>query len=113
MQTVDKVVSLEDLKKMSEKMYGKLVKAVVDVEKNIMVIDVGMHSDAELFMLENGSKQKNLWGINIHPNNEKENWVEFDSMINIRPYANNRSRGVDNQVIQKYIISLVNKLVKE
>ncbi len=111
MQLVDKTISLEDLKKMSEKIYGKMIKAIVDTERNILVIDVGMHSDAELFLLDKGSKQENLWGINFHPNNDKKNWVEFDSIINIRPYDNNRTRGVDNPALQKLIISLVNKMV--
>ena len=113
MLLVDKEITLDQLKKMTERMHDNLVKAVVDTEKGSMLVDMEMHSDGELHLLEEGSKQGHLWGINIHPFKDKDNWVEFDSMINIRPSRGNRSRNVENPVIQKFIISLVNKLVTE
>ena len=111
MQLVKEKISIEELKKMTEKMHDKLVKAVVDTEKGTMVVDMEMHADGELHMLENEAKQKHLWGINIHPFKDKKDWVEFDSMINIRPSQGNRSRRVENEAIQKRIISLVHSLV--
>lgn len=96
---------------MSQKMFEGLVKAVVDVKKEIMVVDADLHADEEKFLLEDGSKQENLWGINLYPNLDGEDFIEFDSMINLRPYQNNRSRGVEDPKIQKRIISIVNKLV--
>jgi hypothetical protein len=112
MQLVKDKISVEELKKMSENMFGELVKAVVDVEQGIMVVDAELHVDEETFLLENGSEQDNLWGINIHPNNFPDgNWIEFDSMINIRPSLGNRSRSVENEQLRKKIITIVNKLV--
>ncbi len=110
---VDRKISLEELKVMSEKMFDDLVKAVVDTDKGIMVVDAIMHADIESYMLEKGSDQKDLWGINIHPTIEGDDWVEFDSLINLRPSWGNRSRGVDNQAIQKRIIDIVTKLVEK
>ncbi|PKL72234.1 hypothetical protein CVV26_02480 [Candidatus Kuenenbacteria bacterium HGW-Kuenenbacteria-1] len=104
-------INLKDLKQMSQNMFGDLVKAVVDVEKEIMVVDAELHADEEALLLENGSIQKDLWGINIYPEIQDENWIEFDSMINLRPSQENRSRGVDNLEIQKKIIVIVNKLI--
>jgi hypothetical protein len=112
MQVITEKISLSDLKTMSTKMYNHLVKAVVDIEKNIMVVDADLHADEEELLLEGGSEQQNLWGINIHP--EKigfEDFIEFDSMINIRPSWGNRSRGVEDLAIQKKIVEVVNKLV--
>ena len=107
-------ISLDELKKMSEKMYENLVKAVVDISREVMVVDAEFHSDEEELLLEDGSKQENLWGINLYPNNiESEKWIEFDSMINIRPYANNRSRYVEDSKIRDRITAIVNKLVKK
>ena len=64
--------------------------------------------------LEQGSQQKDLWGINIYPEQvENENWIEFDSMINLRPSAGNKSRGVDDPNVQEKIITIVNRLVKK
>ncbi|MFA6047737.1 MAG: DUF5674 family protein [Parcubacteria group bacterium] len=111
MKIVTDKITIAELKEMSGKMFGNLVKAVVDVEKEIMAVDAELHADEEALMLENGSKQENLWGINIYPEMEGEDFVEFDSMINIRPAQNNRSRGVESEEMQKRILEIVNKLV--
>ena len=114
MKTVDKNIELGELKEMSQKMFGNLVKAVVDIEKGIMAVDAELHSDEEAFLLENGSKQENLWGINIYPEFfEQDDFVEFDSMINLRPAQNNRSRGVDDPEIRKRILEIINKLISK
>ncbi|MDD5659872.1 MAG: DUF5674 family protein, partial [Actinomycetota bacterium] len=52
---------------MANEMFGNLVKAVVDVEKESMAIDGELHADEEVLLLENGSDQNDLWGINIYP----------------------------------------------
>lgn len=111
MQIVREKVTLDELKKMSEKMYNRLVKAVVDVEQGMMVIDAEMHSDAEMVLLNEGSQQEYLWGINLYPEMGSDNWIEFDSVINIRPSQGNRSRGVDDKIIQEKIKQIVNRLV--
>ena len=112
MQIIREKVTLAELKEMSEKMYNRLVKAVVDVENNVMAIDAQMHSDVEMLLLEEeGSEQENLWGINLYPERDPENWIEFDSIINIRPGQGNRSRGVEDKILQEKIKQLVNKLV--
>lgn len=112
MYLVEKNISIDELKRMSEKMFGNLVKAVIDVEKEIMVVDAELHSDQEEFLLEQGSNQTNLWGINLHPSKvDSENFVEFDSMINVRPSWGNKSRGVDNPVIREKIKTIVARLV--
>ncbi len=77
-----------------------------------MVVDGLMHADIESFLLEQGSDQNNLWGINIHPTVEGDDWIEFDSLINMRPSWGNRSRGVDDLATQKKIITLVTRLVE-
>jgi hypothetical protein len=89
-----------------------LVKAVVDIEKEVMVVDSELHADQEEYLLEQGSKQGNLWGINIYPEQVgNDSWLEFDSMINLRPSQNNRSRGVEDEIIRAKIITIVEKLV--
>jgi hypothetical protein len=112
MKLVTQGITLEELKEMSQKMFGCIVKAVVDLEKQIMVVDAGLHSDQEEELLESGSKQGDLWGINLYPDRyPKPEWVEFDSMINLRPSWKNFSRGVDDLQVQRDIHILVNKLV--
>lgn len=109
---VDKEITRLALQQMAEKMFGNLVKAVVDIEKGIMAVDVELHADAEAYLLENGSSQKNLWGINLYPEIYGDDFIEFDSMTNLRPSQGNRSRGVEDTKIQKKIKNVVNRLVK-
>jgi len=112
MVLVKEKITIDELKKMSEKMFGELVKAVVDIEQEIMVVDAELHADEEEVLLDGGSKQDNLWGINIRPGNlPNDNWIEFDSMINIRPALGNRSRYVNNPQIREKILKIVDKLV--
>jgi hypothetical protein len=113
MKIVADKISVAELKEMSKKMHNNLVKAVVDIERGIMVVDAAMHADEEMLMLEEGSQQENLWGINIHPYKARNEWIEFDSMINLRPSFGNKTRGVDDVNIQDKIKKIVNTLVTE
>jgi hypothetical protein len=89
-----------------------LVKAVVDIEKEIIALGGDLHSDEEIMLIEKGSRQQDLWGINIYPDKPKESWIEFDSMVNIRPRQNNYSRDVEDTEKKKKIIEIVNKLIQ-
>jgi uncharacterized protein DUF5674 len=109
---VDKPITREQLKAAAWPYYEEIVKAVVDVEKGIMAIGGEMHADEEKFLLEHGSKQEDLWGINVFPELEGPEMIEFDSLINIRPRIGNRSRGVENAEIRERIIQMVSTLVK-
>ena len=104
-------ISLAELKQMAEDRFGDLVKAVVDVSKKHLAFDAELHSDLEAMLLEAGSDQKNLWGINIYPGLEGDEFVEFDSMINVRPSQGNRSRGVDNPALRSEILSIVKEKI--
>ena len=110
---VSNPITLKELKDTASLRFGDLVKAVVDVEKRIMAIGASMHADEERFLLELGSLQDDLWGINIYPDSLKESRIEFDSMINLRPRQNNRSRGIEDVKLQEKIIEVVSSLIKE
>lgn len=89
------------------------IKAVVDINKEIIAVDSPMHYDCEQLLLENGSNQTDLWGINLYLDSDDINdLVEFDSMINIRPAQGNRSRGVENPETQAKIKEVVAKWLK-
>ena len=112
MKIINKKISIAELEKMAKRKFGNLVKAVVDIEEETMVVDAELHSDEEALLLQKGSKQKNLWGINIYPEIKTDDWIEFDSMINVRPSLKNLSREVNDPNIRKRIMEIVNKLVK-
>lgn len=112
MKLVQKKITIDELKKMSKSRFGNLVKAVVDVEKEIIAIDAELHADEEAYLLERGSKQKDLWGINLYPDKKGNDFIEFDSMINVRPSVDNLSRFVEDRDIRKLIVKIVGNLVE-
>jgi len=112
LKIIEAEISLKELRQLAEESFGDFVKAVVDIEKEIMAIDAELHSDEESLLLQNGSSQVNLWGINIYPHKANEGWIEFDSVINLRPSRGNRSRDVESSEIREKIIQIVNNLVK-
>lgn len=111
-QIISNHIARVELKTVAEQRFGDMVKAVVDIEKKIMAIGGELHADEEALLLESGSKQADLWGINLYPDNLTDEWIEFDSMINIRPNQKNRSRGVEDVETRKNIAAIVNSLVK-
>src|SRR6185436_14246425 len=104
---VNEPISIQKLREVGEELFGDMVKAVVDVEKEVMVVGSELHSDEEAFLLERDSRQENLWGINLYTNRAMPEMVEFDSMINIRPRQNNRSRSVEDPDLREQIIAIV------
>jgi hypothetical protein len=113
MKRVD-TISVAELKEMAKKMHEGIVKADVDLARNVIVVDMGMHADGEAYLLETESKQKDLWGINLHPDKYgTDEFVEFDSMINLRPSHGNYSRGVDDEATRSRIIELVDGVVHD
>ncbi len=112
MEIVTEGITLATLREMAGRKFGDMVKAVVDVERGIMAIDGELHADEEGLLLESGSKQANLWGINIYPDVAGDDWLEFDSLINLRPSQGNRSRGVDDPQIREKIKGIVSRLIR-
>lgn len=110
--TENEPITREELQLLALGRFGDLVKAVVDVERGIMLVDAEMHSDQEAELLAAGSRQQDLWGINLYPDLGGEDWLEFDSMINLRPSFGNRTRGVDDPAMQERITAVVHRLVR-
>lgn len=92
--------------------FGDMVKAVVDLGRGIMALGGELHSDEEAMLLDDGSSQGDLWGINLYPGAGEDDWIEYDSMINVRPSQGNRSRGVEDPGLRAAIERLVSELVK-
>jgi hypothetical protein len=111
-EIINEPIDKKYLTEAAGKRFGDMVKAVVDIKKEIMALGGELHADEKQILLEQNSKQENLWGINLYPDKTGEDFIEFDSMINIRPRQNNRSRGIEDKDIQKKIIKIVQKLVK-
>ncbi len=111
MEIITEAIDLATLREMAGRRFGEMVKAVVDVEREIMAVDAELHADEEEALLARGSAQADLWGINLYPDVAGKDWIEFDSMINLRPSQGNRSRGVDDPDIRRRIAEIVCRLV--
>ncbi len=111
-EILESPLTLEILKDIAKNSFGDMVKAVVDVNRELIAIDADLHSDLEAMLLADGSSPENLWGINIYPDLSGDEFLEFDSMINMRPSQGNMSRGVDDEDIQRKIILLTSKWIK-
>jgi len=111
MKIITQHVTLDELGRMAAGMFGNMVKAVVDVDREFLAVDGELHSDLEALLIEKGSMQQSLWGINLYPEMAGDDFIEFDSMINMRPSQGNRSRGIENAQLRKTIIEIVSKMV--
>ncbi len=112
MKIIETKITLSELDEMAKRTFGDMVKAVVDLDREVMALDAELHADEEALLLENGSKQEHLWGINLYPKALEKKFIEFDSMINLRPWQGNRSRSVEDKKLRDKIITLVDKLVE-
>lgn len=104
-------ISRQELQQMAAERFGDLVKGVVDINTKIMALGGELHADEEQLLLQQGSQQENLWGINLYPDLPFPQMVEFDSMINVRPRQGNKSRDVENEVIRQAILEIVQALI--
>jgi hypothetical protein len=112
MQIVPGQITVAELTSMAEATFGDLVKAVVDVSRGLLAVDAGMHSDLEALLLDAGSRPGDLWGINLYPAEYgTPDFLEFDSMINLRPGQGNRTRSVEDPAIRAAIAELVDRVV--
>ncbi|MDE2764489.1 MAG: DUF5674 family protein [Gemmatimonadota bacterium] len=112
-RVVSRPVSRADLARMAENQFGDWIKAVVDLSRGVMAVGGDLHADDEALLLAGGSRQRDLWGINLHPDEKGRDWIEFDSMINIRPRDGNRSRGVDDERMRARIRRVVASLITD
>jgi len=108
---VTALLSRADLKKIAAERFGDMVKAVVDVKRGTMAIGGELHADEEAYLLERDSQQEDIWGINLYPDEIGEGFIEYDSMINIRPSRGNRSRDIVDKGIREKIRDIVDRLI--
>ena len=102
-----------DLKRLVLLYFEDMVKYVVDVERGVIGLGGEMHADAEQLLLEDGSRQADLWGANYYPGRGRDGCVEYTSLINIRPAAGNRSMEIQDPALRERVRDLTWALVGE
>ena len=111
MRILQQAISISELKELAQNTFGDMIKCVADVKRGLLAVDADLHADLERLLLEDGSAQEDLWGFNLWVEEEGEDFIEFDSLINIRSWQGNPSRGVENPEVQKVIKSIVDKFI--
>lgn len=106
-------ISKSELIRMAENQFGDYLKVVVDVDRMVSAFGGDLHSDEEALLIDGGSRQEHLWGINLYLGKPRDEWIEFDSMINVRPSHGNRSRGIEKGEIREHISAIINDLVSD
>jgi hypothetical protein len=110
--TGDQPISLEEIRELAKARFGDMVKGVIDLRRGVLLLDADLHADQEAELLAEGAAQRDLWGINLYPDLPGDDWLEFDSMINLRPSFGNRSRGVEDEATREAIRDLIGRLVR-
>lgn len=115
MKIIKDKIEISELQEICVKgIFLNVLKAVVDIDKRIMAIDAEFHSDLmEILMKEENSEPNNLWGINIFPEKADDQFIMFDSMINLKPGLGNKTMGVDNLEIRKKILEIIKTLIAQ
>ena len=110
---LERPISRAELKEYAANTFGDMIKCVADVEKGLLAIDADLHADLERILLENGSEQASLWGFNLYPDEKEDDFIEYDSLINIRSWQGNPSRDVLDKDVRERIASIVSKFITE
>ena len=110
---LERPISRAQLKEYAANTFGDMIKCVADADKGLLAIDADLHADLERLLLENGSQQTSLWGFNLYPDETGEDFIEYDSLINIRSWQGNPSRDVLDKDVREKIAGIVNQYISE
>ena len=113
MEILTRKINRNELNSLDSGYFDDMIKAVVDIEKEIIAVDAELHADLEGLLIDEGSAPADLWGINFLTDEaEIEEFIEFDSLINIRPKQDNRSRYVEDENVRNKILEVVEKWIE-
>ena len=111
MQILQTAITRAELAALAENTFGDMIKCVADVKQGLLALDAELHADLERLLLENGSACENLWGFTLYPKDEGEDFIEYDSLINIRSWQNNPTRDVLDPDIRDAITQIVEQFI--
>ena len=106
-------IAPDELRRLVGAWFGDMIKLVVDLRRGVVAIGGELHPDAEALLLEQGSRQEDLWGANYFPGLGPERSIEFTALINIRPARGNRSMEIQSQEARDGVRRLVTAIVGE
>ena len=111
MQILQKSITRAELAALAENTFGDMIKCVADVKRGLLALDAELHADLERLLLENGSAGEDLWGFNLYPDEEGDDFIEYDSLINIRSWQNNPTRDLLDPDVREAIKQIVEQFI--
>ena len=111
MQILQKSITRAELAALAENTFRDMIKCVADVKLGLLALDAELHADLERLLLENGSAGEDLWGFNLYPEDEGDDFIEYDSLINIRSWQNNPTRDVLDPDVREAIKQIVEQFI--
>lgn len=108
---LDRPITPAELRALVDRFFEDMVKYVVDLRRGVIAIGGELHADGEALLLEEGSRQADLWGANYYPGRGPDECIEYTSLINIRPSQDNRSMEVEDRGIRDHVRDLTFRLV--
>lgn len=108
---VENQITVDELKRLAEVFYVNMIKGVVDIQREIIAFGGEYHVDANMVLMENGSEQKDVWGFNINFDEPRDSWIEYISLINIRPAVGNRKMEVQDENIRKKMKEIIDSKI--
>ena len=111
MQILQQPISRAKLRTLAQNTFGDMIKCVADIRLDLLALDADLHADLEQMLLKNGSAQENLWGFNLWVQEAGEDFIEYDSLINIRSWQGNPSRDVLDPEVREKIRQIVGQFI--
>ena len=111
MQILQQPITRAELRTLAQNTFGDMIKCVADIRLGLLALDADLHADLEQMLLKNGSSQEDLWGFNLWVEEQGDDFIEFDSLINIRSWQGNPSRDVRDPEIRVAIQKIVEQFI--
>jgi hypothetical protein len=110
---VERRLDPAELARLTNLVFGDMVKYVVDIERGVAAVGGELHADAEQLLLQAGSRQADLWGANYFPGTGQDDCIQYTSLINIRPGQGNRTMEIQDPLLRGRVREITFTLLGE
>ena len=110
---LDRRADPDELARLVSLFFEDMVKFVADIGRGVIAVGGELHADAEALLLDDGSRQDDLWGANYYPGRGPHECLEFTSLINIRPAQDNPSMEILDEAIRARVRDVAFALLGE
>ncbi len=107
MRIVREPLKADEIRVLAKETFGDMIKVVVDLDREILAAGGALHSDSEELLLEDGSKQDDLWGANYFPEKAPGKHVEYTSLINQYHPSNKKSQTIADPAIRERVSAVI------